>query len=424
MDWQQWLRGMGVPVPESPDTLSIALAVLLVVGAYWIGWFLGRRLARPIGATIRRLTGRADQFGTSLAQSLTHYGMTTLLLLVASNLPGFSALAVVILAFALAVAVAMLAYRVALAAGLASVMAGVLGGIALVATAAGALGGLQSLTGALEGIGLSVGARRISLLGVVNFVIIGAVLYLLARVANRVLLHSTTKMHALDVSQRALVQKLGSLVIVVAAVLIGVDLLGIDLTAFTVFSGALGLAVGFGLQKTFGNLFAGLILLMDRSVKPGDVIVVGDTFGAVTKIGVRAVSVVTRDGKEHLIPNEQLMTEPVENWSYSNRNVRVHIPVGIGYDSDLPLAQRLMIEAAMNAPRVLPEPKPTVWLTGFGDSSVDHEIMVWITDPEMGVGNVRSEILNRLWLAFKEHGIEIPFPQRDVHIRSAPPQSI
>jgi len=315
----------------------------------------------------------------------------------------------------------MLVYREAKASGMGSMLAGVLASIALVGTAAGDLGGLRSLTGALDGVGLSVGTHRISLLGAVNFIVIAALLYLLARLANRVLTHSIDKMHAMDVSQRALMQKLGSLLIIVAAVLLGVDLLGIDLTALTVFSGALGLAVGFGLQKTFGNLIAGLILLMDRSVKPGDVIVVGDTFGAVTKIGVRAVSVVTRDGKEHLIPNEQLMTEPVENWSYSSRNVRVHVPVGVSYDSDLALAQRLMIEAASTAPRVLAQPKPTVWLTGFGDSSVDHEVMVWISDPEAGVGNVRSEILNRLWVAFKEHNIEIPYPQRDVHIRSTVP---
>lgn len=159
---------------------------------------------------------------------------------------------------------------------------------------------------------------------------------------------------------------------------------------------------------------------MDRSVKPGDVIVVGETFGQVTKIGVRAVSVVTRDGKEHLIPNEQLMVEPVENWSYSSRNVRIHIPVGVAYSSDLPLAQKLMIEAAIAAERVLQSPAPTVWLRGFGDSSVDHEILAWINDPEAGVGNVQSDILNRLWLLFQQHGIEIPYPQSDVHIRSLP----
>lgn len=418
MNWEQWLRDTGVPLPRSPDTTSITVAIALVIGAYWLGWFLGRSLGPRLAAGVRRLTGRSDEFGSSLAGSITRYGATSLFLLIVENIARFSSLAVVILAVGLAIAVAMLVYRIAGAAGLGTVAAGGLAIVALVGSAAGDLGGLQPITAALERIGLTVGTRRISLLGVVNFVVIAAILYLLARLANRVLVHSIARTTALDVSQRALVQKLGSLMVVIVAVLFGVDLLGIDLTAFTVFSGALGLAVGFGLQKTFGNLIAGLILLMDRSVKPGDVIVVGDTFGAVTKIGVRAVSVVTRDGKEHLIPNEQLMTEPVENWSYSSRNVRVHIPVGVGYDSDLPLAQRLMIEAAMAAPRVLQDPKPSVWLMGFGDSSVDHEILVWITDPEAGVGNVRSEVLNRLWLSFKEHGIEIPFPQRDIHIRS------
>jgi small-conductance mechanosensitive channel len=155
-------------------------------------------------------------------------------------------------------------------------------------------------------------------------------------------------------------------------------------------------------------------------VKPGDIIVVGDTFGAVSKIGVRAVSVITRDGKEHLIPNEQLMTEPVENWSYSNRNVRVHIPVGVGYGTDLALAQKLMIEAASAAARVLKDPKPSVWLKNFGERSVEHDVMVWVADPELGVGNVRSDVLNRIWLLFREHEIELPFPQHDIHIRSMP----
>jgi small-conductance mechanosensitive channel len=159
---------------------------------------------------------------------------------------------------------------------------------------------------------------------------------------------------------------------------------------------------------------------MDRSIKPGDVIVVGDSFGHVTKIGVRAVSIVTRDGKEHLIPNENLMTQEVENWSYSNTNVRLHIPIGVSYNCDIALAQKLMIEAAMEPARVLKAPRPTVWLRAFGESSVDHEILVWIKDPESGVGNVQSEILNRVWVLFKANGIEIPFPQRDIRIKEWP----
>ena len=238
--------------------------------------------------------------------------------------------------------------------------------------------------------------------------------------ARRILTHSIARTDKLDSTQKLLAQKLAGIALLAAAFLIGIDLLGIDLTALAVFSGAVGLAIGFGLQKTFGNLIAGIILLLDRSIKPGDVISVGESFGAINKIGVRAVSIVTRDGKEHLIPNENLMTEEVVNWSYSDTNVRIHIPVGVSYDCDLALAQKLMIEAGKQPARVLKSPAPTVWLKGFGDSSVDHDILVWVSDPEAGVGNIRSEVLNALWRLFKEHGIEIPYPQRDLHIRSVP----
>jgi small-conductance mechanosensitive channel len=243
----------------------------------------------------------------------------------------------------------------------------------------------------------------------------------LVRLANRVVSHSIARSKALDPTQKLLGQKIAGIAIVVAAFFFSIDLLGIDLTAFAVFSGALGLAVGFGLQKTVGNLIAGIILLMDRSIKPGDVIVVGDSFGWVNKIGVRAVSVITRDGKEHLIPNENLMTQEVENWSYSDRNVRVRIPVSVAYDCDLRLAQQLMLQAATESPRVLKSPKPNVWLTNYGNDGVEHEILAWISDPESGVGNVKSDVLNRLWWLLKDAGISIPFAQRDVYVKSLPP---
>ncbi|WP_150290071.1 mechanosensitive ion channel family protein [Sphingobium estronivorans] len=279
-------------------------------------------------------------------------------------------------------------------------------------------GGFAPAAGMLDGVGINLGKRRITLLGLVSMAATCVALFALVRLANRMIGRSITHAHGLDATQKLLAQKLAAIAVIVAAFFIGVDLLAIDLTAFTVFSGALGLAVGFGLQKTFGNLIAGIILLMDRSIKPGDVIVVGDSFGWVNKIGVRAVSVITRDGKEHLIPNENLMTQEVENWSYSDRNVRVRIPVGIGFDSDLKLAQELMLRAAQESPRVLRNPKPNVWLTAFGENRVEHDILVWISDPESGVGSVKSDVLNRLWLLFREHGITIPYPQRVIH---APP---
>lgn len=199
-------------------------------------------------------------------------------------------------------------------------------------------------------------------------------------------------------------------------------MLGIDLTALAFFGGAFGLAIGFGLQKTFGNLIAGIILLLDKSIKPGDVIAVTDmagneTFGQIRKIGIRAVSVTTRDQREYLIPNENLMINQVENWSYSSKQVRMPVNVGVSYNADMNLARELMLEAARKSDRVLKSPAPTVWMAEYGDSSVNFIIHCWINDPEEGVGNVRSEVLTNLWFLFKEHDIEIPFPQRDINLR-------
>ncbi|MET0249568.1 MAG: mechanosensitive ion channel domain-containing protein [Sphingobium sp.] len=288
----------------------------------------------------------------------------------------------------------------------------------------GTNGGFMPVADMLDEIGLDLGKRRVTVLGLLGVAATCVILYALARLANRLIGRSIAHTSGFDATQKLLAQKLAAIVVVVTAFFVGVDLLGIDLTAFTIFSGALGLAVGFGLQKTVGNLIAGIILLMDRSIKPGDVIVVGESFGWVNKIGVRAVSVITRDGKEHLIPNEILMTQEVENWSFSDRNVRIRIPVGISFECDLPLAQQLMLQAAQESPRVLRNPKPNVWLTGFGPDRVEHDILVWISDPEGGVGNVKSDVLGRLWTLFRAHGITIPYPQRVVHQAPGAPRQV
>jgi len=417
------LSDVNLPIAISSELETVIVALVLSFGAAWLGWFAGRRVCGPIAAHVHALGAPAEKVGPPAIAAIVRDATSALILLVTANAVHLGPLAEMTIAAALGIFVGLLTFHIVVLFGIGKLASAAAGFLAAVVTTAGALGGLAPLIRGLEGAGFSVGPHRFSLLLLINAAITIAILIGLARVAHRMINRAISRTHALDASQRVLAQKLAGIGIIVAAVLLGIDLLGIDLTALTVFSGALGLAVGFGLQKTFGNLIAGLILLMDRSIKPGDVIVVGDTFGAVNKIGVRAVSVVTRDGKEHLIPNEQLMTEPVENWSYSSRNVRVHVPVGISYSSDLALAQRLMVEAATAAARVLTDPKPSVWLKGFGDNSVDHDILVWIADPERGVGSVRSDILNRLWVAFQEHGIEIPFPQRDIHIRSMPPAS-
>ena len=274
---------------------------------------------------------------------------------------------------------------------------------------------------AADTIGFDYGHTRISLYRAVLAVIVLFAVILFGRLASKVIRATFSRMTNLDPAQRLLGEKLVSIVVWVLTVLIGIDVLGISLTALTVFSGALGLAVGFGLQKTFGNLIAGIILLMDRSIKPGDVIAVNSggsaqAVGQVKKIGIRAVSITTRDQIEYLIPNEILMTSQVENWSYSSRDVRVRVPVTVAYGTDIERAESLMIQAARAVKRVHNEPSPSVWLKAFGDNAIEFEIQCWIDDPEEGVGNVRSDVLNRLWFLFKDNGIEIPFPQRDVRV--------
>lgn len=219
---------------------------------------------------------------------------------------------------------------------------------------------------------------------------------------------------------RVLGAKLTRISLIAIALLIALSAVGIDLTALAVFSGALGVGLGFGLQKIFSNLVSGVILLMDRSIKPGDVIAVSGTFGWINHLGARYASVITRDGIEHLIPNEELITQRVENWSFSNALVRLRIPIGISYDSDPRQAMELCVEAAKMVPRIKLDPEPRVQLIGFGDSSVNLELRVWIDDPSNGRANVISEILLGVWDAFHEHGVHIPFPQRDLHIKSMP----
>ncbi|RPF72079.1 mechanosensitive ion channel family protein [Aurantiacibacter spongiae] len=296
------------------------------------------------------------------------------------------------------------------------------GADALKDAVADATPGFADFVEKLDRIGFSIADTRFSLWTVLVVIMVVLGVILIARIGTALARRALRKFTKLNSTQRLLGEKLVTILIWAAAILLGLDLLEIDLTALTVFSGAFGLAIGFGLQKTFGNLIAGIILLMDRSIKPGDVINIADqagneTFGQIRKIGIRAVSITTRDEREYLIPNENLMVNQVENWSYSSKKVRMQVNVGVSYGCDMKIAQELMLKAAADCDRVLKNPPPTVWMSEYGDSSVNFTIHCWIDDPEMGVGNVRSAVLNRLWNLFQESDIEIPFPQRDLNLR-------
>jgi small-conductance mechanosensitive channel len=277
---------------------------------------------------------------------------------------------------------------------------------------------LDPTTDLLDGIALTLGSLRISALTIIKAVLSLAVLLWLATVASRLLERRITTLPNLTPSLQVLLSKLLKIVFIVIAVVVALNSVGIDLTAFAVFTGAVGVGVGFGLQKAISNFVSGVMLLLDKSVKPGDVISVGQTYGWVSSLGARYVSVVTRDGTEYLIPNEDLITHQVVNWSYSSNQVRLRIPIGVSYNADVRQARALCLEAAAETPRVLAEPPPVCLLLGFAESAIDLELRVWIHDPKNGVGNVKSDVLLLVWDKFHAHGIEFPYPQRDLHLKT------
>jgi small-conductance mechanosensitive channel len=411
---------LGVALPGGAELEALALAAGIVAATLAVAWLAGRLIGPAIARFWERVGGTGAEATVPRVCALIRYLVAWPALAVALRVHPWPLLAAALIGLFAAGAAALTVRAVVRGLSLPRWIGWALALFLFAATLADAVGGLERIAAPLDSVAIFVGTRRLSLLAFIQIAVSLLALYAAVKLANRLVGQTVGRAQGLDPAQRLLTQKLAALAIVAIAFFVGIGIAGIDLTALAFFSGALGLAVGFGLQKTFGNLIAGIILLMDRSIKPGDVVSVGQTFGQVSKIGVRAVSIVTRDGKEYLIPNELLMTQEVVNWSYSTRDVRISIPVGIGYDCDVKLAHRLMIEAATASPRVLASPKPNVWMTKFGDNAIEHEIRVWILDPEAGIGPVRSDILTRVFELFRENGIAIPSPQRDVRVKEWP----
>lgn len=273
---------------------------------------------------------------------------------------------------------------------------------------------LQEATTLLDGVAFSLGDFRLSALLVVEALISLGILITAARLITRVSTERIRQSEEISPSMQVLVVKVLQIVFYGMAIVIGLNAVGVDLTGLAVLSGAIGVGLGFGLQKVVSNLVSGVIILLDKSIKPGDVISLGETFGWINALGARYVSITTRDGKEYLIPNEDLITGQVVNWSHSNDFVRLDIYFGTAYGDDPHLVRRIAIEAAKNVDRVLDTRPPVCHIVGFGDSSVDYILRFWITDPTGGLTNIRGNVYLALWDAFQENGISIPFPQREV----------
>jgi small-conductance mechanosensitive channel len=283
------------------------------------------------------------------------------------------------------------------------------------------LGLLQPTMAALDSVAVVLGGLRISPLLVIKTAVLLMLALWAASAAGDFLDKRVRSTAELTPSIQVLIGKVTRLLLITFAILITLSTVGIDLSALAFFSGAIGVGIGFGLQKIVSNLVSGIILLADKSIKPGDIITVGDQFGWVTNMGARYTSVDTRDGREILVPNEDFVTQHVVNWSYSNNRMMLISRFGVSYDSDPHHVCQAAVAAAASVPRVLADPPPVCYFEAFGESSLDFSVRYWIADPNEGIINVRAPVMMALWDAFKREGIDIPFPVRDLRITQAPP---
>jgi small-conductance mechanosensitive channel len=290
------------------------------------------------------------------------------------------------------------------------------------AAALNAIGVLDIVIEWLRATGFTIGGVSISAWIILKGIMLTALLVWGASAITGTVEKRLQKSATMSTALRLLIVKLLRLALVFLAVIVAIAAVGVDLTIFAIFSGALGVGLGLGLRRTVENLIASYTLLADESIKPGDVIEVetvsGPTYGQVTKMTTRYVAVRTRDGTDTLIPNDVLMANPLTNWSHTDKPTRRRVPVGISYDSDVELARSLCLEAAQEVPRILDVPAPNCLMRGFGDNSIDLELRFWIDDPENGVANVASEALLKIWHKFQSNGIEVPYPQQDLHVKT------
>ncbi|MGH1351458.1 MAG: mechanosensitive ion channel family protein [Methyloligellaceae bacterium] len=266
---------------------------------------------------------------------------------------------------------------------------------------------------------LKVGENHISAWILIKGLFSIVFLFWLASIISQIVRLRVRSMKTLSSTNKAIIGNLSTILIYIAAVIMVTEFLGVDITALAVFSGAIGIGLGFGLQKITSNFISGIILLFEKSVKEGDLVQLADgTKGIVRHSGPRFVLIEGYDGKEVMVPNEEFITNSVINMTYSNPHGRIEIPIGISYSSDPEKARQLMIDTAASHPRCSKENKPQCFMTEFGDSSINFVLHFWVDDVVKGLYGPRSDVMFAIWNEFNDAGIEIPFPQRDVHVKS------
>ena len=297
------------------------------------------------------------------------------------------------------------------------------------AFAADYLGWLDPIVSVLDRIGITSGKSHISVWSVLKVLFTLTLFVLVAMWISRWIDRRLKRLSTLAPSTRIGLAKFANAFLIALSILVGLNTAGVDLTTLTVLTGAIGVGLGFGLQSIASNFVSGFVLLMDRSIKPGDVISLSgqsgtstENFGWVQELRGRYVVVRDRDGIEMLVPNQQLIQNAVINWSYTDPRIRLKLPVRVSYKDDPELALKILLDACEGQRRVLRDPPPVSRLMQFGDHGIELELRFWISDPQEGVNNVRSEVNRTIWALFKQHDITIPVAQREIYVHNMPPE--
>jgi small-conductance mechanosensitive channel len=283
-------------------------------------------------------------------------------------------------------------------------------------TALSILGQLDPVIDALDSVSVVLGGLRLTPLLLIKLGVLLAVALWLTNVASNFAESRITQSSDLTPSIQVLLVKMIRLGLMIFAVAVVLSAVGINLSALAIFSGAAGVGIGFGLQKIVANFISGIILLADKSVKPGDLVTIGDSTGRINEMKTRYISVAAGDGREFLIPNEDLVTQKVTNWTYTDKNTLVKVNFGTNYEADPRQVCKLAIEIAGTAPRAIKGRPPNCILTEFAEAGMKFSMTFWIADPD-GLDNVKSEVMLSLWDAFKREGIKVPYPVREIRIR-------
>ncbi len=296
------------------------------------------------------------------------------------------------------------------------------------AIAAESLGWLDPIIATLDSVGVVAGKSRITVWSILKLLFTLTLFVLVAAWISRWVERRLKKLGNLAPSTRIGIAKFANAFLIALSILMGLNAAGVDLTALTVLTGAIGLGLGFGLQSIAANFVSGFVLLMDRSIKPGDVISLSgqagtstENFGWVQELRGRYVVVRDRDGVEMLVPNQQLISNAVINWSYTDPRIRLKLPIRVSYGDDPELALQILLAACEGQRRILRDPLPVSRLMHFGDSGIELELRFWISDPQDGVNNVRSDVNRAIWRLFKERGITIPVAQHEVRVHNVVP---